>query len=166
MPSTRGQGGQSRLRAWRVYFARALVVIGLARVLGVLAIPPLYSLGEQFAASPLPIVFGRFGSIDTFSRRFAVELAMTDGSRVVVPGGAAFKQKLNGPFTRVKLYADAVAFTDVVSERRRAAVLTHLFCRGGPLVRELEIPGDVARITVQLWSLDDPCRTIELACNE
>jgi len=147
-------------------------MVGLARVIGFYSgFFPLSILGAQFGASPLPLVFSQVHGVETYSRRFEVQLVMADGRRKDIPGGGAFKRRLHGPFSRVKLYVDAIAFADLSSERRRKGVLRHAFCPGvlgeGVLSRELGIHESVGSILIDLWSAGDrdaSLRRYEVKC--
>src|SRR5262249_34369327 len=98
-------------RRLRTGLAVALTAVGIARGLGFYSgVFPLSVLGAQFGASPLPLVFTQVHGVETYSRRFAVELEITDGARRIISGDARLVRALRGPFTRVKTYVDELAF--------------------------------------------------------
>lgn len=146
-----------------------LVLVGLARVIGFYTgFFPLSVLGEQFGASPLPLVFSQVHGVETYSRRLLIRLVMADGRQELIADGKDFRRRLHGPFSRAKLYIDPIAFADLASGRRRGDVIANAFCKDSPLVEELGIRGVVAAARVELWAAGDegaPEHVFERRCS-
>jgi hypothetical protein len=128
-----------------------LIAVGVARVVGFFTgLFPISVLALQFGASPLPLVFSQVRGVETYGRRFAVTLTTASGIRTEVSGDR-LAQALPGPFTRVKLYVDQLAFADLSREPRRQSFLRQAACAGGPVARVLGVADPVA-VRLRLWS--------------
>jgi len=152
----------------RTILATVLVVLGLLRVVGfVSGLFPLSVLGAQFGASPLPLVFSRVHGIDTYARRFAIEIDWADGRRERIAGDHRLAGRLGGPFTRLKLYLDEMAYADLSPSRRRREVLTAAFCHDGPVRRSLGINGRISSVAIELWTVgaSDPVMRFSESCD-
>ncbi len=147
-----------------------LVAVGLARVVGFYTgFFPLSALGEQFGASPLPLVFSQVHGVETYSRRVSIRLVFVDGRQELIADGKDFRRRLHGPFSRAKLYVDPIAFADLSSGRRRGETIANTFCKSGPLARELGLQGEVAVVHVELWaagSAGAPEHVFEKRCSQ
>src|SRR5262249_31942124 len=120
--------------AARNVLAGALTLVGIARVVAFYSgVFPLSVIGAQFGASPLPLVFSKVQGVETYGRRFAIDLVTTTKVHVIIPGDASLVTRIGGPFSRVKGYIDELAFSDLAPENRRQTVLKHTLCRPGPI---------------------------------
>lgn len=145
-----------------------LIGVGMLRVLGHLSgLFPFSILGLQYGSSPLPLVFSRVRGIDTYARRFAIEIRWADGRSQRILGDPQLVQRLGGPFTRYKVYIDELAYADLSPVRRSHAVLVHAFCNAGPMAQSLGIDDAIASVRLELWNVgsSDPPSRYDARCD-
>ena len=144
----------------------ALVALGLAHSVSILAgRGPIRALGFHFLVSPVPIVFGRSGPVETYARRFRVEVTTRDGEVIDLGRGRRVAHTLQGPFTRRKVFVELFQFWD--SWNAPAKTLGRAFCREDSLAREFGIEAPIRIASVETWSSMRPKRwrrAFSIAC--
>jgi len=158
---------EPRSRSQALAAALLLVVGSLQMVGSLLGSPTLARLGRASMAAPLPLVFGRVGELETFSRRFALVLETRDGERIRLPGDRDLAARLDGPFTRRSIHLGALTYWHLLPEPDRSERVRFGFCGDAPLARELGIEAPLARVTIRTWSArgpEEPDLRLEVAC--
>ena len=147
-------GGRS---GWARELASALlVVVGLLGIASyALGLPAAGALARSWLASPLPLVFNRVGSVDTFARRFELRAESRAGARVALAGDAHLAAQIAGPFSRRKVVLESLLFGDLVLETMRLRVLHHGFCRPGAVAEELGFDPPLDHVEVRVWDAPD-----------
>jgi hypothetical protein len=122
-----------------------LLVLGLLQMAGeVLHLPALKALGLATAASPAPKVFSAVRGLETYSTRFYLEWAGTDGQTHSAEITPELNSHLRGPYNRRNVYGAVLAYgpvlvTDPRSRPMFDAVASFALCGDAPLIRELGI---------------------------
>jgi len=121
--------------------AAALLVIGLAQMLGHLAdVRPLRAIAAATNASPAPKVFSAVQGLETYSTAFFLDWTEPDGSRRSQRITPEMYQRLAGPYNRRNVYGAVLAFGPVMSQNPATApmfqsVLQASLCGGGRILR-------------------------------
>ncbi len=150
-----------------------VVVVGALSMLGLVTQQTwLRGLGLLTAASPAPLVFSAFRSVETFAASFAVELERQDGSTAHLAVTPALYDELDGPYNRRNTYGAAISYGPALTEERERAmvdgVLRHGLCHTGPLARRFGETTPLRRATVVVTTLTPSApgewrRTVECA---
>jgi hypothetical protein len=132
----------------------AVLVIGTLAIIGyTFESEPFKNAARRLAASPLPIVFSRFGSQENFTGRILVSYTEKDGGNVekeLRPEDF----KIAGPYARRGVYVGIYsigAHTDIERPRQEIlAIMKRGICGGGPLADLLKIPDDVQTVRMKI----------------
>ncbi|MCB9760033.1 MAG: hypothetical protein H6739_09390 [Alphaproteobacteria bacterium] len=130
-----------RTHAW---LCRLLVALGLSRgLLMLVGLKPVQFALIQLVCSPLPLVFDS----PYYFARYSLALE-TDAGPATLPLDGRVTAQLAGPLGRTEVLTHAMAWSDLMPDELRGAILGHLFCTPGDFLRELGGPAGVRRVTV------------------
>jgi len=122
-----------------------LLALGLCQMAAtVVDLPLLKALAAASGASPAPQVFSRYGGLEPFSMRFALQYATHEGQHHTLPITSARYSQLRGPYNRRNTYGAAIAAAPALNANPQTqpmlhAVLRYGLCGDAPLLRELGI---------------------------
>ncbi|MBM3877671.1 MAG: hypothetical protein FJ386_13315 [Verrucomicrobia bacterium] len=107
----------------------------------------LKGLGALSAAAPFPKVFCEFEGMEGFANAFTIcyQSGGADRELALTP---EIYSRLAGPYNRRNVYGAALAGGPKLPRPVWEAVFRHGFAPGGPLRRELGLPGDATNIRV------------------
>lgn len=135
-----------------------LLLLGLLQCIGYIFKQPLIrGLGMASAASPLPLVFSHFKSLETFSSKFEIDLLSSGPNSAkkietyeVIP---KLYSKMKGPYNRRNVYGAVIAYGPKLegdTGKLRDEILRYGLCPNGPLVQEFELPKDFSQAVVRV----------------
>lgn len=130
-----------------------LFLIGCLQMIGAtVGSSTLKGIGLASVASPLPLVFSHFRSIETFAADFQLRLKNKDKIIYDTPINSALYSKLKGPYNRRNIYGAVFAYGPALTRpAERVLVLSVLkqgFCNGGPLAAEFDLPTNFDEVEI------------------
>lgn len=142
--------------AFRKWAIGVLALIGFAQMTGdLLHLPALKAIAAATGASAAPRVFSAVKGLETFSTRYFIEWIDRAGSSHSVEITPERYAHLRGPYNRRNVYGAVLAYGPVlVSDPRTRpmfdAVSSYALCGEAPLLRELGIPPEAGKRSLQI----------------
>ena len=153
--------------SWRNAAALLVFAIGLLQMIGELCgSRVLKGIGAATTAAPYPKVFCEVAGLEAFAATFALAGETRSAGEFETQITPELYAQLSGPYNRRNAYGAALSFAPRLPEAMWRSVAQHGLREGGPLRRELGLPDDAGRMSVQIktrtrgrddgWELEVP----------
>jgi len=144
-------------------FNKGRLAISLILLLGLLGTighvsnnTSLKGIAFTTVASPLPLVFSHYNSIETFSTKFDLNVTLNDDTNIIMKLDNNLYGKLKGPYNLRNAYGVIFSHGPFFDNRQsillRQSVLRHGICNGGQLARDFGFDDHVKSIDISIRS--------------
>lgn len=139
-----------------------IVFLGLIRFLGdTFQIKPLDQLGFISGFSPLPLVFSDRMGIEDFAHQIQIKYSIDNHEYNKEFNQEAYAN-IEGPLTRVGVYAIALAYSPRFPKNLWENTLSYGFCKNGPLAKSIHAHKEIENVKVDILHLKDTTKKWEI----